>query len=72
MDEAKRHERTRQASARRILADRGITLVKSRRRVPTAYDKGGYRLLEDGRCVAGLHSELTLDFIEEFIARNQT
>lgn len=65
----KREHRTREVRARRRLSSQGLTLQKSRVMIASAYDMGGYRIVDrDGRCLAGANSELRLEDVERFIA----
>lgn len=59
-----RETRSREALARRRLASRGYTLSKSRVRIQSAHDGGGYSIVG----VAGPNHDLSLEDVEKFIA----
>ena len=70
----KRIEKTREDRLRRYLrglgsfGNHGYILKKSRVRIPTSENQGGYRILDDFFFIieAGLNFELSLDDVEEF------
>jgi hypothetical protein len=63
------HTKTRANRARRYLSKDGYILYKSRARVLSRDNQGGYTIANDrNHCVAGASYELTLDDVEDFIA----
>lgn len=61
--------KAREDKARKQLAKQGYSLKKSRAKIYTADNQGGYMILQDGTIQAGERFDMTLEDVEQFAAK---